>query len=208
MKWRIAVKIKEILYPFLGKSQIFSSSDYWEKRYLNGGNSGSGSYSQLAQYKANVINGIIQRFAIESVIDFGCGDGNIISLLNLPNYLGFDVSKSAIKRCQLIYKDDPKKEFRIYSDYSEEKAELSMSLDVIYHLVEDNIFSDYMDRLFQSSNKYVLIYSTNYEHRVANHMRHRCFTDYVARFFPQWQLIEQIRNEIKPSMHFYFFKIS
>lgn len=37
------------------KNKKFSTSDqYWEKRYANGGNSGSGSYSKLAEFKAEL----------------------------------------------------------------------------------------------------------------------------------------------------------
>ena len=38
---------------------LFSSKDYWEKRYAEGGNSGYGSYNNLAKFKAEVINNFI-----------------------------------------------------------------------------------------------------------------------------------------------------
>ena len=33
------------------------STDYWVERYQKGGNSGPGSYSELAKFKARVLNG-------------------------------------------------------------------------------------------------------------------------------------------------------
>lgn len=45
--------------------------------------------------------------------------------------------------------------------YANETADLTLSLDVIYHLIEDNVFFTYMDRLFDSSTKFVIIYSLN-----------------------------------------------
>ena len=40
--------------------------------------------------------------------------------------------------------------------------ELSLSLDVIYHILDDNEYKKYMEDLFKFSNKYVIIYSNNY----------------------------------------------
>ena len=37
----------------------FDSSKYWEKRYLEGGNSGDGSYGYLAEFKVKIINDFI-----------------------------------------------------------------------------------------------------------------------------------------------------
>tara|TARA_B100000963_G_C22366286_1_gene553845 strand:+ start:310 stop:516 length:207 start_codon:yes stop_codon:yes gene_type:complete len=34
----------------------FSSNSYWEHRYETDGNSGAGSYNELAEFKASVIN--------------------------------------------------------------------------------------------------------------------------------------------------------
>ena len=40
---------------------MFNSKKFWNERYLNGGNSGSGSYNHLAHFKANVINQFIKN---------------------------------------------------------------------------------------------------------------------------------------------------
>ena len=55
---------------------MFNSSKYWEDRYKNGGNSGAGSYNTLAKFKASVINHFIENNKIQSLIDYGVGDGN------------------------------------------------------------------------------------------------------------------------------------
>ena len=34
-----------------------NSTDYWERRYRKGGNSGAGSYNRLARFKAGFLNG-------------------------------------------------------------------------------------------------------------------------------------------------------
>jgi hypothetical protein len=56
--------IKKIVKRFKRK---FSSTEYWEQRYQSGGNSGSGSYNHLADFKANFINDFITKYNVHSV---------------------------------------------------------------------------------------------------------------------------------------------
>ena len=52
------------------------SEAYWKRRYEVGGNSGSGSYGQFAEFKADVLNSVVAEHTVGSVIEFGCGYGN------------------------------------------------------------------------------------------------------------------------------------
>src|SRR5687768_6622655 len=54
---------------------FLNSNQYWDDRYLIGGNSGAGSYDRLAQFKADVLNKFAYDRDVSSVIEFGCGDG-------------------------------------------------------------------------------------------------------------------------------------
>jgi hypothetical protein len=81
--------------------------------------------------------------------------------------------------------------------YVGERAELSVSLDVIYHLVEDDVYHDYLCRLFDAADRFVLIYSTDCEldgQHVVRHAKHRQFTKWVQHHRPAWQLFERIPN--------------
>jgi len=176
-----------------------TSGQYWEKRYKLGGNSGAGSYNILAEYKAEVINEFIKGKDIETVIEFGSGDGNQLKYLNFKSYIGFDISKTAIDLCRKLYESDSTKRFEVRESYNEEKADLILSLDVIYHLIEDATYFDYMEKLFSSSNKYVLIYSSNIEEQENNnlvaHIKHRKFTNWVEQNAPNFKMIEHIPNK-------------
>jgi hypothetical protein len=172
------------------------SDQYWENRYRSGGNSGAGSYGALAEFKADFLNTFVAREDIRSVIEFGCGDGAQLSLAKYPRYIGLDVTKSSIKMCIQKHRDDRTKSFLLYDpEYfwnpsALVHAELGLSLDVIYHLVEDEVFDYYMDHLFGSAKRFVIIYSTDFEKRIPNfHVRHRCFSKVVEDRFPEWQLI-------------------
>ena len=85
------------------------SGSYWEDRYKRNGNSGAGSYGRLARFKADVLNELVQREDIKTVIEFGCGDGNQLRFANYPKYVGYDVSQKSIRMCKALYADDKTK---------------------------------------------------------------------------------------------------
>jgi len=197
-----------------------TSSEYWEAKYKSGGNSGPGSYNNLAEYKAYVINNFVRENNVETVIEFGSGDGHQLKYFDFKSYIGFDVSQSAVNKCRNIYKFDSTKRFEVLEAYNKEKADLVLSLDVIFHLIEDATFFDYMEKLFSSSNKYVIIYSSNFDehenNNVAAHVRHRNFTNWIGQNYPNFKLIDHIPNKypfngnIKTSSYsdFYVFQMN
>ena len=172
----------------------FSSGTYWEARYRNGGASGKGSAGRLALFKASVINRFIADNAIQNVIDQGCGDASQLALLELPaDYTGIDVSPAALERCATRF---PDRRFASPGDLSTiPPAELTLSLDVIYHLVEDEIFAAAMATLFNWATRFVLIYASNLDAAwPVSHVRHRRFTDHVAATQSGWRLLAHLPN--------------
>jgi len=175
-----------------------SSSEYWEKRYQTGGNSGAGSYNNLAEFKAEIINTFVQENEIQTIIEYGCGDGNQLRLAKYPSYIGYDVSESAISICSNMFTSDKRKKFKLIKDYAAERAQLTLSLDVIYHLTEDYVFNEYMARLFDSSDGFVVVYSSNTDEPQkdqAPHVKHRKFTSWIDSNRPLVELIKHIPNK-------------
>ena len=191
----IITKLKNRVISIFGG---FSSRDYWADRYESGGNSGPGSYGGLAEFKASVLNEFVRSKGIASVIEFGSGDGNQLNLAEYPCYAGYDVSSVAVETCKKIFKSDATKEFFLVSEYDGRKADLTMSLDVIFHLTEDSVFEEYMHRLFEAASRFVIIYSSNQDEPiepVSTHVRHRRFTTWVEQHIsPQWVLVDKISN--------------
>lgn len=174
-----------------------SSKSYWIERYKTGGSSGYGSYNRLAEFKAEILNQFVSEQNIKFVIEYGCGDGNQLKFCDFPTYLGFDISPEAIARCREMFSEDKTKTFRLIDSYNNDKAELTLSLDVIFHLIEDRVFSNYMHRLFDSSERFVIIYSSNIDtNSIINgaHVKHRKFTAWVVRSKPEWKLKKHIPN--------------
>ena len=183
----------------LAKKQpaFLTSSQYWEDRYKTGGNSGAGSYNRLAQFKSEVLNEFVRRAQVISVMEFGCGDGAQLSRAEYPVYTGVDVSAKAVNICREHYRNDPAKKFFTTDTLpAEKRADLVLSLDVIYHLVEDRIFDAYMRQLFQAARRFVIIYSSNQDREWTDkHVRHRQFTRWVKDNEPGWTLSECIKNK-------------
>jgi hypothetical protein len=99
--------------------------------------------------------------------------------------------------CRTRFAQDLSKAFRLASEYQGETADLTLSLDVIYHLVEDAVFGAYMRQLFGASRRYVIIYSCNTEDNYGRedaHVRHRKFTSWIAQHLRNWELVRHIPN--------------
>lgn len=177
------------------------TAHYWERRYRAGWTSGSGSEGELARFKADFLNSFVLAHGIRDVIEFGCGDGEQLQLATYPRYLGFDVSRTAISLCATKFANDPSKAFIWYDPTLAAnigtfiRADVAISLDVVYHLLEDEAYISYLRNLFQSARRFVIIYSSDrVDAATASHVKHRQFTSYVRVQFPEFALRERIDN--------------
>jgi SAM-dependent methyltransferase len=202
--------IRELVRPLPGVRQVsllrqrmayHDSAHFWEGSYAQGGTSGSGSYGALAEGKARFVNQLVRDRGVRSVIEFGCGDGNQLSLADYPGYIGLDVSRAAVGLCQQRFAGDPDKSFFLYDGacFTDRAgiftADLALSLDVVYHLTEDPVFLTYLRHLFGAGQRLVVIYSTNAEiGGTAPHVRHRRFTPWIEDHFPGWRLTAVTRG--------------
>ena len=198
------MSIREVVRPLPGVRRVSllrqrlaygDSARFWERNYARGATSGSGSYGALAEGKSRFLNALVREREVSSVIEFGCGDGNQLSLADYPRYTGLDVSRSAIALCQRRFADDPAKSFFLYDGtcFTDRAgiftADLALSLDVLYHLTEDAVFGTYLTHLFAAGRRLVVVYSTNEEiGGTAPHVRHRHFTPWIEANCPGWAL--------------------
>ncbi len=190
---------RRIVGNVVKRARFRGSARYWERRYRSGGTSGSGSYGELAELKAAVVNQMIAEQAITTVIDFGCGDGNQLLYAKYPRYLGLDVAPSAIRKCAEMFVDDSSKSFILYdgSLFHDRArwlhADAALSLEVIFHLVEDNVFDMYMQHLFDAADRHVIICATDRDDLPsAPQERHRPFSGWIAENRPGWRLAEHV----------------
>jgi hypothetical protein len=194
---RTAVAVRDGRFP--------GSAQYWEQRYARGGDSGVGSRGVLAECKAKVLNGLVAECRFESIIEFGCGDGDQLALAEYPRYLGLDVSPTTLRRTIARFADDSSKSFALYDPecFTDRAglvtADLALSLDVIYHLVEDHVYELHLRHVFGAARRQVVLFTSDADDpstagAFAPHVRHRPVVRDVAERFPEWRLRERIEN--------------
>ncbi len=198
----------------LRESSEFASQNYWETRYSKGGTSGEGSYGDLAEFKARILNQFIADHDIKSAVEWGCGDGNQLSMLKIKHYTEVDVSETAINQCKSRFRE--KEGYRFMLDHpgvqpESLKTRLSLSLDVIYHLIEDDVYEVYLRNVFMSAEQFTVIYSTDTDEQAnaqSVHVRHRRFTRDVKEKYPEFELIQRIENEFpdKSAASFFLYR--
>lgn len=188
--------LRRIKRAAVGQRNFRTSGDYWEERYRFGGNSGAGSYNRLAAFKAEILNDFVATHHLGTVIEFGSGDGAQLQLAEYPDYIGVDVSRTVLASARERFAGRPSIRFAHTSEVTDScGADLALSLDVIYHLVEDDIFHQYMHRMFDAATKYVIVYSSNTDRSTPDpHVRHRHFSRWVEDNRNDFHLVRTIPN--------------
>jgi SAM-dependent methyltransferase len=185
---------------WLWQRSFAGSAAHWQRHYERGGDSGPGSYGEFAEYKARLINEAIRERRIGSIIELGCGDGNQLSYIDVDEYIGLDISKMAIQRCCARYIGNTKRSFIWYDqDYFHDplrivSADCAMSLDVIFHLIEDEVFARYIQHLFSCGRRFVMIYAFDREKERRDHVsvRYRKYSDYIVRKIPEFRVAQHV----------------
>jgi SAM-dependent methyltransferase len=144
-------------------------TDYWETRYRGGGNSGKGSRGWFADEKALLVNRALARHRTTSVLDLGCGDGYVASLISVMDYLGVDPSPSALAQARQRNPD------LLFAAEPDGPRQAHLSLDVIRHLIDDADYARHMGHLFTAS-ELVLVWSSDVDEWGAPHDRQRRWT--------------------------------
>ena len=179
---------------------------YWTKKYNQGKDSGWGSRKKSSLlFKSNYINDVISDGGVKTVCELGCGDGVQLSYFSgYSSYLGYDIASSAVERCRLKFDGDDTKEFtHDINSVISKKYDMALSLDVIYHLLGEDMYREHLHNLFLISD-IVGIYSTNSEEpSIAPSVKNRIFTNDVN---PEFRLIDTRPFPVLPFISFYLYK--
>jgi hypothetical protein len=187
------VKVRAALRRLLRPPKPFNYITYWQERYQQNGDSGAGSYGLLADYKAAVINRYLREQAIQSVIEFGVGDGHQLTLIDYPSYLGLDVASSSIERCCQRFAHDQRKSFLLYrpsafQNHGVLQADLVVCLDVLYHITDEADFRKTLADMVSCTARFLLLYTQLYP--LGNqglHIADRALVPYL-RLFPELRI--------------------
>ena len=172
-----------------------NSHDYWLRRYRLGGDSGVGSGGASAAYKADYLNTFVMQHGISSMIDLGCGDGRNAVLLSVPSYLGLDISPRAVALARARCSGQHKR-FAVLGTEVPTPADLAISMDVVYHLIEDDVLEGHLSLLSQIATRYILIYGTDHDAVGAPHVRHRQISNRFLALNAGWSLAHREPNRL------------
>lgn len=172
---------------------------YWDRRFSDGVGPGSGSEGEAAVRKADYINAVIERWNVESVVDWGCGNGGQLGMIHADQYLGIDVAPAAIAQAVRLHRLDPRRSFMLWRPGApiSVHADMALSLDVIFHLVDPDEYRAHIDNLFGSAERLVLVHATNRlnEPDAAPHMQHHIWTTAIP---DGWCIVESPDNPNVP----------
>jgi hypothetical protein len=126
----------------------FNNSLFWEKRYAHfiERGSGVGSRGQNLEYKRKLLReqGVEQA---RSVLDVGCGDLEVVKTLALHNYVGVDLSMTAL---EIAKRARPDWTFFIAPAVNAPNAELVLCFEVLIH---QEILDQYLDLIKYLTDK-------------------------------------------------------
>ena len=131
---------------------------FWDNRYRNNPELGSGLGSRGANltYKQQILREIISKLNPLSVLDIGCGDGQVTGSLTLPGYLGLDISSVAIELNQDRY---PDKEY-INADFLEANLppyELTICFDLTININTFKKYRSFMQQVVRMTKRWGII---------------------------------------------------
>ena len=182
----------------------FDYVGWWDTWYAQGGNSGPGSRNFLTTYKAEVINDFLKKHSIDSVIEFGCGDGYNLGLIDYSDYLGLDVAKTTIKNCIELYKHDTTKSFMLYdpsyfANKGFKQVDLVVCLDVLYHIINEDEYINTIADIFSFKSQYIILYTTLAEKNndgASPEIYHRNIANYLETYSTEYAY-EVVENRYK-----------
>lgn len=179
-------------------------TEYWDSRYNEGGTSGIGSRGDHAIWKAHYINDVIKAFPISSIVELGHGDGYMLNLYEgYKSYDGYDISSVARESVREAFKSNHR--VTIHNSISSlSKRDICISIDVLYHITDTEQWKLYISNLFRLGN-YVLIYSQDNNHKGADHVYNRVFTEWIETNIDSHALIE-VGDGYHDEVKFYLYK--
>jgi hypothetical protein len=112
-----------------------------------------------------------------------------------------DIAPAAVDRCLKLFEGDPAKKFALYDPVSfhpeSVRAEVGLSMEVIFHLTEDDLYEQYLRHLFAAATRFVVIFSSDEAGLSGGrfpHFKSRHFTSDIPWLAPDWHYTRLIQN--------------
>jgi SAM-dependent methyltransferase len=142
----------------------FNNARFWNERYrtnLDIG-SGPGSRAQNLVLKNAIIRDTMDKHAIRTILDIGCGDIAVLKGIDAEHYTGIDISEVIVERNKILC---PAWTFLcadLAKGYDPPPADLVLCLDVLIHQKRRPSYGSILSKTISATKKVALIsgYST------------------------------------------------
>jgi len=130
--------------------------NYWKKHYATGGKSTGGSIDEGRTWKQN----ILKEYNVweETIIDIGCGDLEFWENQFPAKYTGIDISEVIIDKNKMLH---PEGKFicSSSSDTHNIQANVVICFDVLYHIMDEDVYIKTIENIARYSKKYIFIWT-------------------------------------------------
>jgi len=141
--------------------------EYWNERFKLRKNVGWGSHPKSNWYKQkkDAVRRVLDKDNVLKVLDICCGDCKFIAELpqfqnNSIEYVGIEPTKSIYNQ---ITKEFPDKTFlnitipELIKTTMNEEFDLIICYDMLFHLVDDKLYDDFIKWMFNRKTKFVIV---------------------------------------------------
>ncbi len=137
--------------------QAFPNETFWDCRYRTNPELGSGvgSRGKALEAKRRLLESVVDSLRPTSVLDVGCGDGRATHGLELPAYVGLDVSSQAVALARATRPDG---DYRVGTLAELElAADLVICLDVLIHQPALGEYESLVGRLLAAAGRALVV---------------------------------------------------
>jgi len=141
--------------------------NYFDERFQETRSTGSWSGGHWGAMKREIIEKARKKVDFNSMLDIGCGDVQYIAEYDLFaisefKYFGLDGAPYMIRMAKKKYsnqnrKFDCKKISELIQTDMNQKFDIIVCMDTLFHIVDDKLYVDFLNWLFNSSAKAIAI---------------------------------------------------
>jgi hypothetical protein len=137
------------------------SFNFWDDHYARGGTSGDGSVGEHREWKWSVVKQYTVQ--VDDVVDVACGDLSFWAGRDCMRYTGIDISSTIIERNRKIH---PRWQFILANaaDPQQAKGRIVFCFDLLFHIMDDNIYTGILQNLTQYSAEWIFIFTWKKNH--------------------------------------------
>jgi SAM-dependent methyltransferase len=137
----------------------FDNHNFWNARYQTDPvkGSGPGSRKENLLLKNSIIKDTIDRYAVKTILDIGCGDIAILQDIDVEHYIGVDLSDVIIKKNKMLRPHWTFVCADMTDAYDPPFADLVLCLDVLIHQKLNSNYQMLVAKVMAATRKVALV---------------------------------------------------